>query len=194
MFIGVSEFQDPGIEVGGAPGRQANARRAETARAAGRGDPVGQPPGHTGRIRQVICQRLPQITGPGDLVIIYWSGHGGRVADENGDEKDGFDEYLVPYDGQRLRIDDIRQTMLVDDTFGRWMQGLDGRQIVLVLDTCYAGGQPRASARPRRPAAAGAVRLPRRRAGPHQGHRPAGDRHAGLRLGRSESVRRREGT
>jgi hypothetical protein len=29
----------------------------------------------------------------------------------------------------------------MDDTFGRWMQELDGRRLILILDTCCSGGQ-----------------------------------------------------
>jgi hypothetical protein len=92
-------------------------------------------------IEEAIRRRIPAETHPGDTVIIYWSGHGGRVADDNGDEKDGYDEYLVPYDGDLRDVDSTRRTMLVDDTFGRWMQELDGRKILLLLDTCYSAGQ-----------------------------------------------------
>jgi len=28
----------------------------------------------------------------------------------------------------------------LDDTFGRWIQDLDGRRIVVILDTCHSGG------------------------------------------------------
>jgi hypothetical protein len=48
------------------------------------------------------------------------------------------DEYLVPYDGQLAKPE---QTMLVDDTFGRWLNELQGRKILVILDNCYAGGQ-----------------------------------------------------
>jgi len=92
-------------------------------------------------IEDVIRRKIAAITRPGDLVLIYWSGHGGRCADEAGDEKDGLDEYLVPADGNIENPERIRQTMLMDDTLGRWIQQLDGRQIVFILDTCYSGGQ-----------------------------------------------------
>jgi len=94
-------------------------------------------------IEDAICRRLPAATQPGrgDVVFIYWSGHGARCADDNGDEKDGFDEYLVPYDGRFANEATIRRTMLLDDTIGRWLQELDGRKVVVILDTCHSGGQ-----------------------------------------------------
>ncbi len=92
-------------------------------------------------IEHAIRRELPAITRPGDTVVIYWSGHGGRCADTDGDEKDGFDEYLVPQDGQLTSAETIRNTMILDDTFGRWLQDLDGRRLLVILDTCHSGGQ-----------------------------------------------------
>lgn len=92
-------------------------------------------------IEQTIRSRVAQATRPGDSVIIYWSGHGSRCADDGGDEEDGFDEYLVPHDGNLDSVATIRKTMILDDTFGRWIQELDGRRILIILDTCHSGGQ-----------------------------------------------------
>jgi hypothetical protein len=92
-------------------------------------------------IEQVLRQKVIAATRPGDSVIIYWSGHGSRCADDGGDEKDGFDEYLVPYDGRLADLDSIRRSMIMDDTFGRWIQEMDGRRVVVILDMCHSGGQ-----------------------------------------------------
>ncbi len=92
-------------------------------------------------IEHTIRSQVAAATRPGDSVIIYWSGHGSRCADDGGDEQDGFDEYLVPHDGNLDTLTTIRQSMIIDDTFGRWIQELDGRQVLIVLDTCHSGGQ-----------------------------------------------------
>lgn len=89
-------------------------------------------------VKKVLSEDgLPKLTKPGDIVFIYWSGHGGRCADEGGDEQDGYDEYLPLHDSTLFKM----ETMLLDDTFGRWVQDLDGRKIVVVLDACYSAGQ-----------------------------------------------------
>jgi uncharacterized caspase-like protein len=93
-------------------------------------------------IHKAICEDLKNSTRPGDTVMLYWSGHGGRCANTDGTESDGYDEFLVPHDGKLA--DDaqtLRKTMLMDKTFGRWVQELDGRKLMVVLDTCHSGGQ-----------------------------------------------------
>jgi hypothetical protein len=92
-------------------------------------------------IEEIIRVRLPAATRPGDTVFLYWSGHGARISNTDGTEPDGFDEYLVPHDGQLGPAEKVRSTMLIDKTFGRWIQALDGRKIVVILDACHAGGQ-----------------------------------------------------
>ncbi len=94
------------------------------------------------QIEQAIRVGLAEKTRPGDEVIIYWSGHGSRIADESGDEKtDGKDEVLIPHDARVGSIDQIKRTVITDDTFGRWIQELDGRRCLIILDTCHSGGQ-----------------------------------------------------
>ena len=97
--------------------------------------------GTRANIEKAIRKELVERTRPGDEVILYWSGHGGRIADDNGDEKDGYDEVLVPYDADLTNIDTQRSSMVVDDAFGHWIQALDGRKVLLILDTCHSGGQ-----------------------------------------------------
>jgi hypothetical protein len=101
-------------------------------------------------IRQAIFVDMKNKTRPGDTIIIYFSGHGGKCADTDGDESaanggDGMDEYLVPYDGVLAKPE---QTMLIDDAFGRWLNELQGRKIFVILDNCYSGGQAEGTKRP----------------------------------------------
>jgi len=87
-------------------------------------------------IEHAIFRQLPSKVEPGDTVFIFYSGHGWRMQDQNGDEPDGLDEVLLPHDG---RFDDP-STMIVDDTFARWLRELDGCHICIILDNCYSGG------------------------------------------------------
>jgi len=47
----------------------------------------------------------------------------------------------VPHDGSLDSALEERKTMLLDKTFGRWVQALDGRKVIVILDTCHSGGQ-----------------------------------------------------
>jgi hypothetical protein len=87
-------------------------------------------------IENAIFKDLVKKSSPGDTVYIFFSCHGGRAADTNGDEADGFDEYIVPHDGVLGKP----ETMILDDTFARWMEELDGRKVAIILDNCYSGG------------------------------------------------------
>ena len=88
------------------------------------------------KIRDLFYDYLPNHTKPGDEVIIYWTGHGARCSDTNGDEKDGYDETLVLYDSKP----NDPKTQLIDDDFGRWVQNLSGRKVLFLLDTCHSSG------------------------------------------------------
>jgi len=86
---------------------------------------------------QQAFRELKAVSKPGDEIIIYWSGHGGTVADTDGDEPDSIEEFLVCYD---TKLDDVQKTAITDDAMGRWIQELDGRKIVVIVDACHSGG------------------------------------------------------
>lgn len=90
-----------------------------------------------GNIQQAF-RELKLKSNPGDELFIYWSGHGASCADTGGDEDDGRDELLIPYDAS---AEDAEGTMILDDTLGRWIQELDGRKVAVILDACHSGGQ-----------------------------------------------------
>jgi hypothetical protein len=155
VFVGVAEFSDKRIRRLEAPDDDAKMMRQVMCR-------VGQldesfllvnKQATLANLRYTICSQVAERTGPGDTVIIYMSTHGARCADtkkgkhgdedseEHGDEVDGFDEFLVLYNTNIDRVSTIRDTALMDDAFGRWLQILDGREIIVILDTCHSGGQ-----------------------------------------------------
>ena len=81
-------------------------------------------------LRKTINDDLPKATKPGDTVFFFWSGHGGQTPDLK-------KEFLLPYDASG---EDLEGTMLMDETFGRWIQDLDGRKVLVVIDACHSGG------------------------------------------------------
>jgi hypothetical protein len=143
VFIGIAEFQDKRIRPLQAPGedaRQLERLMCETGKLDKSfvlidGEATLQ------KIRQTICGDVARMTGPGDTVIIYASTHGARCSDKEGDEDDGFDEFLAVHDTNIDTTGTVRTTALMDDAFGRWLQLLDGREVIVLLDTCHSGGQ-----------------------------------------------------
>lgn len=82
---------------------------------------------------------LIEGTQPGDRVFFHYSGHGSRVKDLNGDEADGYDETLAPYD-----VTLSGENMINDDELGELIAQLSGRLAVLVFDSCHSGTISRA--------------------------------------------------
>jgi hypothetical protein len=99
-------------------------------------------------LQELIAEKLPSITQPGDIVFIYFSGHAGQLDTNDPSEPDGKDESIGPYDLEGTRPGEPREvgaarwraTNITDDTLAAWLSRLAGRQIVLILDTCHSAG------------------------------------------------------
>ena len=95
--------------------------------------------------REAILAGLEELkvrARPGDSVVFYFSGHGSKTPDREGDEPDGWDETLVPYDGGRPPHP---QRDIVDDEIHDWILGVSEVTpfLTLIADTCFAGGVAR---------------------------------------------------
>lgn len=70
----------------------------------------------------------------GDHLVFHFSGHGSQVPDTEGDEPDGLDEVLCPYDfswsGKYVRDDDLHQIL---------SQLHPGASMDVILDCCHSG-------------------------------------------------------
>jgi Caspase domain/Domain of unknown function (DUF4384) len=84
-------------------------------------------------------REMVQVSGPGDTLVVHFSGHGSQVQDLNGDEDDGLDETLVPYDGRTPGVPDI-----VDDELDEIFSRLRTSTVLIVLDSCHSGTATRA--------------------------------------------------
>ncbi|MFK7985092.1 MAG: caspase domain-containing protein [Sandaracinaceae bacterium] len=73
-------------------------------------------------------ERFARRMGPNDTLVFFFSGHGNRVADRSGDERDGQDETIVLADGPVL-----------DDDLAQMLAPTAGRAVA-ALDSCYSGG------------------------------------------------------
>ena len=82
----------------------------------------------------------------GERALLYFSGHGHQQPDENGDEADGFDETLVPYDA--TEEGGVANGMILDDEISEILAGAEGVAIDLVVDACHSGTLTRSLAGP----------------------------------------------
>jgi hypothetical protein len=81
----------------------------------------------------------------GDVVVIYYSGHGSQIPDEEGDEEDGYDETIVPCDsGNRTSRKEVLD--ISDDEIAIMLEQLGQRtqNINLIFDSCHSGTVTRA--------------------------------------------------
>jgi len=81
---------------------------------------------------------LVQRVGEDDVVVFHYSGHGSQMTDLEGDEPDGLDETIVPYDSGRAPHEnrDIK-----DDEIYLWLKDLTAKTsaLTLVFDCCHSG-------------------------------------------------------
>jgi hypothetical protein len=100
-------------------------------------------------LEELITKKLPVMTKPGDTVIIFWNGHGDPVPLPNGKIEHCLmlNETNIPDlpknptpDDMRKLYDAILATSLPSDTLKRWLQALDGRRLVLIVEACFSGG------------------------------------------------------
>lgn len=99
--------------------------------------------------RQGILQAIEKLynrTKKGSIVYFHFSGHGQQIVDDNGDEVDGLDEAIVPFDaGMRYEFCQAKGANHIrDDLIGvlidkiRKKIGPEGDMIV-VFDACHSG-------------------------------------------------------
>lgn len=80
---------------------------------------------------------LVKGTAPGDRVVLYYSGHGEQMDDDNHDETDGKDEAIIAYDAADNTDD--KSHWVSDDEINQRIAELKGRQILAVIDSCHSG-------------------------------------------------------
>jgi hypothetical protein len=73
----------------------------------------------------------------GDLVLLTYSGHGGQLPDQNGDEPDGRDETWCLYDGEHVD----------DELYALFTSFRPKVRVVVLSDSCHSGSVTRAAVR-----------------------------------------------
>lgn len=76
---------------------------------------------------------------PDDLVLIFFSGHGSTLEDDDNDEADGLDEVFVMYDAEGV-AQPSAQHVVRDDEFAAWVGRLSTDRTIVFVDACHSGG------------------------------------------------------
>lgn len=82
-------------------------------------------------------ESLSRQAGANDLVLFYYSGHGSKIPDDNGDEQDNYDEALVPFD---LETSDSEEFYIRDDELKIWLSDIKADTVITLYDACHSGG------------------------------------------------------
>lgn len=95
------------------------------------------------RVTREMSTWLREGVGPNDPVLFYFSGHGTRILDTDGDEADGADEVLVMHDtrwskGGTREMPGLRNS-LVDDQISSLVGKIPSKRVLLLIDACNSG-------------------------------------------------------
>lgn len=101
------------------------------------------------RIRKALASLISSVR-PGDMVYLHFSCHGQPFEDLDGDEEDGWDESIIPYDAQLTYRRGIYEgaNHIKDDELHNYIDkmrkavGPKG-YVCVVIDACHAGSASR---------------------------------------------------
>jgi hypothetical protein len=85
-------------------------------------------------VREALAD-LGRNTTSEDTVVVYWTGHGGRVA---GGEHAG--EYLLPVDARTETPEALAQTAISGREFDEALRDISAGRVAVFFDCCHAGG------------------------------------------------------
>lgn len=92
--------------------------------------------------------KLLSLLNLDDIAVIHYSGHGQQLTDIDGDEPDGLDEALVPYDAPSESSGKNKNyngsLHLTDDELSGWFDKIRNKvgskgQLIVFLDACHSG-------------------------------------------------------
>jgi hypothetical protein len=89
---------------------------------------------------QQALNNLKLKVNSNDRVIIFFSGAGSYIRDDNGDERDQMDEILVTLDVQQTKHPN-RQHVITDDHFAKFINRLPTQNIITFIDASYSAHQ-----------------------------------------------------
>jgi len=76
---------------------------------------------------------------PGDIAVIFYSGHGAQVRDPTRTSADGLDEAFVPYEFQ-TKAKPSGRDLIWSQEFARWVNAIPTDSVITVIDACHSAG------------------------------------------------------
>jgi hypothetical protein len=81
---------------------------------------------------------LVEATDQGDIVVIHYAGHGSQMTDREGDEPDGLDETIMPFDSEGRY--GVNRDITDDEIHLRLVRlGAKTSHTTLIFDSCHSG-------------------------------------------------------
>ena len=95
-------------------------------------------------ILEGIENHLIAQADPDTIVVFHYSGHGSKVLDTTGDELDGYDETIVPYDSGR---EPNPNEDITDDELKALLNKITQKTayVTFIMDSCHSGSAVRSS-------------------------------------------------
>lgn len=95
-------------------------------------------------------KNLMSTSQKNDNIYIHFSTHGQQVIDGNGDEEDGFDEAIIPYDAikEYKKGSYSGENHLTDDELNIYLSSIkkaigENGNLMVIIDACHSGGGTR---------------------------------------------------
>lgn len=102
-------------------------------------------------ILAAMRKALTENVRPDDLVLIYYSGHGTQVEDEDNEEGDGADEVILGHDTGFVTTASGEKGLrgvVTDDEIAGMLKQSPSRNVILLVDACNSGTINKASPLP----------------------------------------------
>jgi secreted trypsin-like serine protease len=144
LLVGIDQYENPKLNLKGSLNDVHNMRRLLI-------DAYGYRPEQImtlvdaqatrANIVQAFDDWLVRGSAPGARVFFFMSSHGSQVPDLDGDEEDGLDETLVPYDA-RVESQNGRtvvRNQIIDDEIDHRIKRIPDRKVTVLIDACHSG-------------------------------------------------------
>jgi hypothetical protein len=135
LHIGINDYPGTGSDLAGCV-NDANAWKAELAKRGFKWQDVLLDKQAFKKAMTDAIADIVVATQAGDLTVITYSGHGSWVPDYDGDEPDGRDEALCPWD--------LDQGLLTDDyLYSIFKEVASEAKVIFISDSCHSGSVAR---------------------------------------------------